>query len=231
MRKLIILLLAVILTGSIVLSGCSTTANVPNQNGKNSEGGSTNKTPGIPSETANSSTVSLSSGDANGLLFTVEEEKLAHDVYVYLYDKWHVNVFLNIISAEQTHMDSVRSLIEKYGLTDPTKDEALGVFQNSDIQALYDSLTAQGSSSAKDALVVGANIEEIDIVDIEDKMKYTSNKDINNVYTNLISGSESHLRAFVSNLENYGIDYNPSYLTQTEFDSIINSDSNGKGGN
>jgi hypothetical protein len=34
-----------------------------------------------------------------------EEEKLARDVYIALYEKWGLRTFLNIAESEQQHMD------------------------------------------------------------------------------------------------------------------------------
>jgi hypothetical protein len=224
MKKKIIVLLAVIIILGIVFSGCAANNNTVPQNGENTN--TSNQY--TQNETATEENSSISKSDAEGLIFTVEEEKLARDVYTYLYNRWHLNVFKNIMSAEQTHMDAVSALISKYNLDNPTDGEKAGAFQNEEIQHLYDSLTAEGSKSKEDALIVGAKIEEIDIRDIEDKISKTDNTNIQPVYRRLTSGSENHLRAFVSNLKNYGISYSPNYLSQEQFDSIINA-SNGKG--
>ena len=46
----------------------------------------------------------LSLAESGSLSFMREEEKLARDVYITLYNKWGVNIFTNISSSEQTHM-------------------------------------------------------------------------------------------------------------------------------
>ena len=58
---------------------------------------------------------------------------------------------------------------------------------------------AQGSQSVAEALKVGAAIEEIDILDLEERLAETGNAAIERVYSNLLAGSKNHLRAFVSN--------------------------------
>ncbi|MEA3413785.1 MAG: DUF2202 domain-containing protein, partial [Pseudomonadota bacterium] len=81
------------------------------------------------------------------------------------------------------------------------------------------------SASLIDALIVGATIEEIDILDIQGALdSVVDNPDIEVVYENLLKGSRNHLRAFVSNLESLGYTYESDYLTQTAYDEIINSD-------
>tara|TARA_Y100001972_G_C7663337_1_gene334886 strand:+ start:1930 stop:2583 length:654 start_codon:yes stop_codon:yes gene_type:complete len=166
----------------------------------------------------------LNEGETAALLFMREEEKLARDVYTYLFDKWSVKSFQNISNSEQTHMDAVLVLIDKYELEDPAADNIFGTFQNSDLQRLYDELTDTGSASMEAALKVGAAIEEIDIIDLQQALDISvDNQDITIVFENLMKGSRNHLRAFVSNLSTLGITYEPQYLTQDDYNAIINS--------
>ena len=76
-----------------------------------------------------------------------EEEKLAHDVYVTLYAQWDLPIFQNISRSEQTHTDAVKTLIDRYGLTDPASSK-VGVFTNPDLQALYNDLVRPRQSIA-----------------------------------------------------------------------------------
>jgi len=163
--------------------------------------------------------------EAAGLIFMREEEKLARDVYLTLYDQWQINIFQNIASSEQTHTDAIKTLLDQYGLDDPVVNDEIGVFANPDLQALYDQLIASGSQSLDDALKVGAAIEEIDILDLEKYIAQTDNADIQMVYDNLLKGSRNHLRAFVSNMQNQtGTTYQPQYLSQEAYQAIIGSD-------
>ncbi len=152
-------------------------------------------TPGLPA-TALAVPGTLSDEEAASLLFMREEEKLAHDVYVTLYDQWGLRVFSNIAASEQKHTDAVAALLEAYGLEDPTAGNGVGEFTNPALQALYDELVAQGSVSAAEALKVGVAIEELDISDLEQRIAETDNADIQLLYSNLLAGSENHLRAF-----------------------------------
>jgi hypothetical protein len=146
-------------------------------------------------------TTDLSEAEAEGLSFMREEEKLARDVYLMLYEQWGIRIFQNIAKAEETHMSAVAGLLERYGLPDPAADKAVGVFTNPELQALYDQLMEEGSQSLADALRVGALVEEVDIIDLEDYIDQTDNEDLLLVYQNLLKGSYNHLRAFKSTLE------------------------------
>jgi hypothetical protein len=186
-------------------------------------------TSSIQAETSSSVNVptvdgALSDAEVDGLIFMREEEKLARDVYLTLYDYWGLPLFQNISQAEQTHTDSVKTLLDNYGIEDPVVNDQIGVFTNQDLQSLYDQLIEQGSVSVSEALKVGAAIEEIDILDLEERLNQTDNADIQQVYNNLLSGSFNHLRAFVSNLERQtGETYVPQFMSQDAYDAIINS--------
>ena len=172
----------------------------------------------------------LTESEIEGLVFMREEEKLAGDVYRYFYDLYGNSVFQNIASSEDAHTEAMLTLLNLYGIPDPFNIEA-GVFQNADLQALYDQLTAQGSQSLRDALLVGAAIEEIDILDLEKHIAGTDQADIIVTYENLLSGSENHLLAFVRVLGNQNSEsYAPQYLSQEQYDAIM-QDGSGQGFN
>lgn len=165
----------------------------------------------------------LSSEEQSSLLFMREEEKLAKDVYITLYDKWGVNIFSNISKSEQTHMDAVLLLLTKYALTDPVGTNAIGVFSNTELQHLYNELVTQGEMGLLEAYQVGATIEDLDIFDLANALDNNDNQDIKLVYEMLSKGSRNHLRSFYGNILNVGGSYTPQYITQAEFDAIINS--------
>jgi hypothetical protein len=163
----------------------------------------------------------LDDADSEALIFMREEEKLAHDVYVVMYELWGLPIFDNISSSELSHMQAVKTLLDGYGVPDPASD-VLGVFTNPDLQALYNDLVAQGSQSLSDALRVGAAIEEIDILDLQERLAQTENADIQHVFTNLLNGSINHLRAFTSTLMNQtGETYQLQYMSLEEYQAII----------
>jgi len=167
----------------------------------------------------------LNDAEKSSLLFMREEEKLARDVYDYLYLKWSLQIFDNISTSEQPHMDAILELLNRYELEDPAKQDESGSFVNSDLQKLYTDLTKVGTTSIVDALKVGAAIEEIDILDLNNALDVdVDNQDITIVYENLMKGSRNHLRSFVKTLGNQGVIYQPQYLTKEEYDAIINSD-------
>ncbi|KYG82557.1 hypothetical protein AWN68_15015 [Roseivirga echinicomitans] len=166
----------------------------------------------------------LSETEIDALLFMREEEKLARDVYDHLFTIWSLKIFNNISASEQSHTDAVRTLLNKYELEDPAINRPPGVFVNQELQTLYTELIQVGSVSLESALKVGAAIEEIDILDLQRELSSNvDNEDIILVFENLMKGSKNHLKSFVLNLKKQNIAYVPQYLTQEEFEVIINS--------
>ncbi len=165
---------------------------------------------------------SLSAEEINSLNFMREEEKLARDVYNGLARKWKVNIFTNIAASEQTHMDAVLQLLNKYGLPDPVISGGEGVFANVTLRTLYLQLMERGSASLLAAYQTGAYIEDLDINDLLTASEYIDNEDILYVYDNLTKGSRNHLRSFYRNVLRLNGTYTPSFLSQEAFDAIIN---------
>ncbi len=183
-------------------------------------------------EASTLTTDGLTEDEIEGLRYMREEEKLARDVYLTLYETWGQAIFQNIASSEQQHMDMVLTLLNTYGIEDPAAGNDVGEFTNPELQALYDQLVAQGRQSLADALKVGAAIEEIDILDLQARLAQTDRADIQTVYENLMHGSENHLRAFAGTLERQtGEVYQPQYLSPEAYEAILQATSgqNGQG--
>jgi hypothetical protein len=139
---------------------------------------------------------SLSDQETAALLFMREEEKLARDVYVQMYQKWKLPIFKNISKSEQTHMDAIKALLDRYGLLDPAAEMGIGQYQNADLQTLYQKLLQVGAGSLRDALEVGVAIEEVDIDDLTEAIAITTHNDIRRVCTNLRQASFQHRESF-----------------------------------
>ncbi len=164
----------------------------------------------------------LSESEIAGLKLMREEEKLARDVYLALYEKWGMPIFNNIAKSEQTHTDAVKTLLDLYGIGDPASVDQ-GIFTDQELQTLYDDLVNKGDASLLEALIVGATIEDLDIKDLNELIAQTENQDILLVYNNLRKGSRNHMRSFVRQIENNGGTYTAQFIEQSELDEILGS--------
>lgn len=201
-RALIIVATIIVLSGSIAYAyaaGRSTTrktALVPMQR---------QNTAAIPAESqaridkavATDTSALASQTVDDRLRYLIEEEKLAHDVYVKMYELYGARTFDNISRSEAQHQNNVLAVLQDRNLTDPRSSD-IGVFRNQDLQKLYDSLIAQGSKSLSDAYAVGVTIEEVDIADLTADLKLVASNDaaVATMMNTLKRGSENHLQAF-----------------------------------
>jgi hypothetical protein len=180
------------------------------------------------------------------LEFMREEEKLARDVYIELSMMYPDHpIFGNIDDSEQKHTDAVKAMIEKYGLQDPNTNDNVGVYTGNDygwyFTEKFNLLIERASISELEALYVGAFIEELDIMDInqcpqviveidngindvaECGKVYTDNEDVDHLYALLLDGSGSHLEGYVKNIEQYigEGNYQAQVLPQEQVDELL----------
>jgi hypothetical protein len=143
---------------------------------------------------------------AERLAFMREEEKLARDVYALFALQYETTapgskIFSRIAESETRHAEAVLKLLVFYGLPDPAQPGE-GVFLNTDLQALYNTLVAIGEQGKLEALGVGVLIEQKDLTDLVDAIELSvAYPNIVQVYSSLLSGSENHLAAFLKALE------------------------------
>jgi hypothetical protein len=179
---------------------------------------------GLSYSNAYSATLPLSEDEKADLTFMREEEKLARDTYLKLYDIWKLSVFSNIASSEQMHMDALLKLLKNYALPDPAAGNEIGEFTNDGLQTLYEQLIDAGDDTKINALKVGGLIEEKDMLDIKAAIERSQQQVIDKVYVSLLCGSRNHLRSFAQNIEALTTQpYVAQILTQVEVDAILDS--------
>lgn len=167
-------------------------------------------------------TSSLTDQELSTLLKMKEEEKLARDVYTAFKLKWNQPIFSNIANAEQRHLDAVITLLKFYNQPDTLIADP-GVFSSTDMTQLYQNLVSTGDASLANAYKVGLQIEEMDIKDLTDALAAKPNANIVMTFENLLKGSRNHLRAFNKQYTALGLVYVPQYITQDEFNAIVQS--------
>ncbi len=165
--------------------------------------------------------LTLSQEEINWLIQMREEEKLARDTYTFFYEKYGQKIFWNIDDSEEKHKSAILPLLEKYNIDDPIKDDTPWIFTSEEMNKLYNDLVVAWNKSLVDALNVWMTIEDLDIKDLNELLVNTKDKDIMNVYNNLLKGSYNHMRAFYKNLEKKWEVYVPQYITIEEYNSII----------
>ena len=150
----------------------------------------------------------------DSITFMYNEEGLAYDVYLSVYDE--LNTSKGVIvkplkmiaeNAEIKHIAAVKALAVKYDLNTTTYDPTIepyegltrGQYTVPRIQELYDALYAYGTKSGKAALAMGCMVEVIDIDDLQGYMAQAEEAgalDVLKEFTFLITGSYTHYWSF-----------------------------------
>jgi len=161
----------------------------------------------------------------DAIAYMGNEERLAHDVYLNLYD-YHADNGTEIyqlqniaINSETRHIQTIQALVEKYALTEENLTNVdtpagsadnlpSGEYDISAIQDLYDALYAKGQTSQQDALEVGCMVEVTDINDLNEKIELAKDSnatDVEAAFTALRDASYNHYWAFDSGLKSMDV--------------------------
>lgn len=164
----------------------------------------------------------LSSVEEADLLYMREEEKLAHDVYALMAQRYDLPIFQHISGVESGHEGAMAGLLTTYKLTDPVAGLSAGRFANATMQQMYDELAGSGQASLGRALEAGATIEEVNIRDLRVRAARTTHDDVRQAYQALERMSYHHLQAFTGVLKRQtGQTWTPRYLDQELYADIL----------
>ncbi len=103
-------------------------------------------------------TPSISPTTKAQLIYIIQEEKLARDVYAALAATGIGQKFSNITPSEQTHIDLIAGLMKTYGVANPITGLKAGAFKDSKLTALYKTVMTKAALSPADAIAVGVLI-------------------------------------------------------------------------
>ena len=167
----------------------------------------------------------LNDSEKEALLLMIEEEKLARDVYTTFSKVYDSHVFTNISEAEDRHMNAIQCMLNKYDLKNPVQEKAIGVYSNRKFTDLYESFVIRGKTELKEALMIGATIEDMDLKDLNDLMesKTTDNDDLKAVIRELQRGTRNHMRAFSKNLKKQEASYDAQFISKEEYREIVSA--------
>ena len=155
------------------------------------------------------------------LAYMWNEEKLAKDVYLKLYESYpDAKQLYNIpTKSEVKHQHAVEDLVQRYDINISNLADysiaysqadlralAPGKFAISELQELYDELILKGTVSEQDALEVGCMVEVVDVNDLNHDIELAGDaQDIVATFEYLREGSYKHYWAFDKGLKNHGV--------------------------
>ncbi|WP_237702461.1 ferritin-like domain-containing protein [Opitutus terrae] len=153
------------------------------------------------------------------LIYAVEEERVARDLYLTAAERWSLRVFERIARSEAQHEAAVTQLAGSVAVTLPVA--ARGVYATPELQKLYtDSLVLVNESEVA-ALRVGALVEESDIAELRRLAGVATDDGTRAVLAHMEQASTRHLNAFVRSLARFGESYQPQVLAVEDFVALI----------
>ena len=166
----------------------------------------------------------------DAIAYMGNEERLAYDVYMNLYEYHDANSNTQIMqlqniaqNSEMTHVGIVQALAQKYDLGQDDlsnvetavadnsvafEDMPRGVYDVPAVQELYDLLYDKGVASKQAALEVGCMVEVVDIDDLDEYIELAEEShaaDVVDAFNVLRDGSYSHYWAFDKGLKSMGV--------------------------
>ena len=138
----------------------------------------------------------LTSDQEQALADQAELEKLAQDAYLAFAESTGDPRFEHVAHAEAHHLAALRSLMERYGVEDPTEGLADGEFSSDEVAERYRAAVDAGSGSLADALDTARELEQEDLDGLNDAADGLDAPDVEQVYEHLTVSSERHLEVF-----------------------------------
>jgi len=123
------------------------------------------------------------------LTYAIQDEYLAHAEYEFIIGKYgSIRPFSNIIRAEETHIDMLKPLFEKYGFQVPENTAKEHIVVPKDLKGAFET-------------GVQAEIDNIGMY--EKLLEKSLPDDVKSVFQRLRDASGNHLRAFKNGLSRY----------------------------
>lgn len=160
--------------------------------------------------------------DETEFLYAIrEDEKIAHDVYAAFSALYPAaKTISKIMTAESSHISAAEAVLDYYEIEYPPLSDT-GIFEDADRQALYNDLITKGTTLIK-AYGTMALMEEETVYAYKSIQNQLTNSNLSLLLSQLIKASSNHLRATVRQVVKLGGSYSPAYLSDEEYQTIIN---------
>jgi hypothetical protein len=140
----------------------------------------------------------LMDGETVWLDYLCELMKLDRDVHLYLNEIHGASILREGSRIGQNHMKALRRFLVNFGKEHNTispGQEEESVFLNEDLQDLYYELIRKGTSSLKEALDVGVQIQQSGIESLNRAAGSTARTDLKHLYNSLLQDLVNYLDA------------------------------------
>jgi hypothetical protein len=138
----------------------------------------------------------LNTAQRAALAGIAEQQQLARDLYQALAAQYDSAVLDHVATATAYRLDAIRTLMTRYGVTDPTTGTVAGTFSDPAVQTTYNRLLAQGQSSYDNALAAVRTVEAAQVTALTNDLSGLTAPDVRQVYNRLVSLAEMYQGMF-----------------------------------
>ena len=164
----------------------------------------------------------LTQDEVNSIFFTLEGQKLQRDYQAQMAELWDNAVFREASKNASLRMEAVALLLPRFRLVPPA--DTRGVFRDPHLAELYLQFTENGSSSEAGAIEMGAELSELNILDLQTHLDAAQKEDIRLVYRHVLEASGVQLWASARAAERFGgVPYEPRFITTLSFEQIMDT--------
>lgn len=156
------------------------------------------------------------------VLYLIEQEKLAHDLYSVLDTIWVTEIFNRLSGDERNHMEKLNAVAVDFMMVVPNHfNEYLpGQYINENLRHLYHDLLLDANLSLEDAYRTCANLEERKILDLRAALKQPNFELETLTYKALLIGAEDNFKLFLRALLEMNAGYQPIHFSNSEFEAL-----------
>lgn len=142
--------------------------------------------------------LSLLDSEAESLLYMIEKEKMAYEIYEELSAQTGLSEFGFASFLEGRQYNKLLFTAERFNLDTSSLSTEAGVFSNDEIQNLYDTLMFEASISTEAAINVAISMEENDIAYLDSAVDNAESVLLGQVYFCLENSSINQINIFES---------------------------------
>ncbi|MBK9488308.1 MAG: DUF2202 domain-containing protein [Haliscomenobacter sp.] len=156
------------------------------------------------------------------ILYLIEQEKVAHDLYRVLDTMWVTDVFNRVSNEELQHMAKLSAVACEFMIDVPAhfNEYPEGQFVDGKLRRLYTDLLVAANFSLEEAYRACANLEERKILDLKAALREPNFEIETLTYKALLIGAEDNLKLFIRELLNISTGYTPVWLSISEYEAL-----------
>ncbi|MEN6611781.1 MAG: DUF2202 domain-containing protein [Methanoregulaceae archaeon] len=200
---------------------------VPTQADRGTDAGTVNTT-SVNTTSVNAAFLSipaspLNASELNDVIYLQEAEKAERDLFQTFSTRYNsITIFSSMATNAAAFMKADDIILSRYNISNP-EEAQVGVFANQKLQHMYDAATNEGSFTLENALQASAMSEDMHIADLSGAISRTDNQDLAYMYGKELSLSRNDLRLIVGQIQGFGGNYTPVYITADSYNAIISS--------